>query len=119
MLRLICFSLVQCTFLATGNFLLKVGLSKTGDFSLTWSYFKELASNWWMLGSGLFMLTTTIIWFYILKHYDFSLAYPMTGISYLFGTLASSLILHETVSPARWFGVLFIIVGVAFLAKSS
>jgi drug/metabolite transporter (DMT)-like permease len=33
--------------------------------------------------------------------------------------LASIFILHETVPLARWVGVLFIMVGVAFLARSS
>ena len=65
------------------------------------------------------MVAATILWFYILKHNDLSLVYPLISISYIFGTIAAVFIFHETVSPMRWFGVLFIMIGVAFLAKSA
>ena len=119
MLKLICASVIQCAFLAAGQVLLKFGLEKTDAFSWTWKFFKDFFTNWWLLSSGLAMVAASILWFYILKHNDLSLVYPLISISYIFGTLAAVFIFHETVSPLRWFGVLFIMIGVAFLAKSA
>ena len=119
MLKLICLSLIQCSFLALGQVLLKFGLSRTGPFSWTLKYFRDVFTNWWLVGSGLSMIAATILWFYILKHNDLSLAYPLISISYIFGTLAAVFIFHETVPLTRWIGVCLIMLGVAFLAKST
>ena len=119
MLKLICCSVTQCLFLAAGQVLLKFGLQKTNAFSWTWKYFHDFFTNWWLIGSGLNMIAATILWFYILKHNDLSLAYPLISISYIFGTIAAVFIFHETVPPARWIGVLLIMAGIAFLAKST
>ena len=119
MLKLISCSVIQCMFLAAGQVFLKFGLGKTGPFSWTWKYFRDFFTNWWLVGSGLSMIAATILWFYLLKNNDLSLIYPLISISYIFGTLAAVFIFHETVPLTRWIGVLLIMVGVAFLAKSA
>ena len=119
MLKLICASIIQCLFLAAGNILLKFGLEKSGAFSWTWKFFRDFFTNWYMLGSGLSMITATILWFYILKNNELSLAYPLISISYIFGTLGAIFFFHETVSLTRWLGVFLIMTGVAFLTKST
>jgi len=118
MFKLIGLSVVQCLFLASGQVCLKFALAKMAAFSWTWKFFRDFFTNWWMLGSGLSMLSASLLWFYILKNTDLSLAYPLISISYIFGTLAAVFIFHETVSPTRWLGVLLIMIGVALLAKS-
>ena len=105
--------------LATGQVLLKFGLEKAGAFSWTWKFFRDFFTNLWMLGSGFSMIAATLIWFYILKNNELSLAYPLISISYIFGTLAAIFIFHESVSMTRWIGIVFIMTGVAFLAKSA
>jgi len=119
MFKLICCSIIQCMFLAVGNALLKVGLEKTDAFNWSWKNIWNFFTNWSMLGSGLSMTAAVALWFYILKNNELSLAYPLISISYIFGMLASIFILHETVPLTRWIGVLFIMVGVVFLTKSS
>ena len=119
MFKLICTSIIQCIFLAAGQVFLKFGLEKTGAFSLTWKFFRNFFTSWWLIGSGLSMVTASIIWFYILKNNELSIAYPLISISYIFGTLAAIFFFHETVPPTRWIGVIFIMIGVAFLAKST
>ncbi|MDR1525004.1 MAG: EamA family transporter [Tannerella sp.] len=119
MLKLICASIIQCTFLAAGQVFLKIGLEKFEKFSWTWTFVRDFLTNWWILASGLSMVAASIIWFYILKHNDLSLVYPLISISYIFGTLAAVFIFHETVPPTRWIGVLLIMIGVAFLTKSA
>jgi undecaprenyl phosphate-alpha-L-ara4N flippase subunit ArnE len=117
MFKLICCSIVQCLFLAGGQVFLKFGLEKVGRFTWTRTFFREFFTNWWLLASGLSMVAASVIWFYILKHHDLSLAYPLISISYIFGTLAAVFLFHETVPPTRWVGVLFIMIGVAFLTR--
>ena len=117
MLKLICFSVVQSIFLASAQVLLKISLEKMGVFSWTWKFFRDLFTNWYLLASGISVVIATLLWTYILKHYDLSLAYPLISISYIFGMLAAIFIFNETVTIFRWIGVLFIMVGVAFLAK--
>ncbi|MDR1098270.1 MAG: EamA family transporter [Tannerella sp.] len=117
MFKLICCAAVQCLFLASGQVFLKFGLEKAGKFTWTWTFFRDFLTNPWMLASGLSMVAASVIWFYILKHHDLSLAYPLVSISYIFGTLAAVYIFHETVPLTRWVGVLFIMIGVAFLTR--
>ena len=118
MLKVLCGSLIQCAFLAAGQIFLKFGLEKIDKFSWTLKFFKEFFTNWWLLSSGLSMVAATIVWFYLLKHNDLSLVYPLISMSYVFGTIAAIYFFHETVSPVRWLGVLFIMIGVAFLVRS-
>jgi undecaprenyl phosphate-alpha-L-ara4N flippase subunit ArnE len=105
--------------LAAGQVFLKFALARMEPFSWTWKFFRDFFTNWWMVGSGLSMIAATIIWFYILKNNDLSLAYPLISISYVFGTLAAIFIFHETVPFMRWIGILLIMIGVTFLAKST
>lgn len=119
MLRLICSSIIQCMFLAGGQIFLKFGLEKIDKFAWTWQFFRDFFTNWWLLASGLSMAAASVIWFYILKHNDLSLAYPLISISYIFGTLAAVFIFKETVPITRWVGVLFIMIGVVFLTRQA
>ena len=88
-----------------------------GPFILSIGYIKELLVNWQLACSGICVATATLLWVYILKHYEFNVAYPMISISYVFGMLASVFIFHETVPLSRWIGVGLIIIGVLFVAK--
>jgi undecaprenyl phosphate-alpha-L-ara4N flippase subunit ArnE len=119
MLKLIFCSLLQCTILTAGQIFLKFALIRMGQFSLTWEFFKRLLINWQLLCSGLCMLFASLVWFYILKHYELSLAYPLISMSYVFGTLAAIFIFHETIPLMRWLGIFFIILGVIFLTSTA
>jgi undecaprenyl phosphate-alpha-L-ara4N flippase subunit ArnE len=98
---------------------LKFALARMSAFSWSWKFFGELLRNWQLAASGLSMLTASLIWFYIIKHYELSLAYPLTSMSYVLGTVAAMFIFHETVPVTRWAGVVFIMIGVMFLSKPS
>ncbi len=117
MLKLICLSTIQCFLLALCQVFLKFAMIRMDKFSFTWAYFKELFINWQLALSGISIAGASILWMYILKHYDLSVAYPLVSISYVFGMLASVFIFHEMVPLTRWIGVGFIIVGVVFLVK--
>ncbi len=117
MLRFIVIALFQCLFLASGQVFLKLAMNRMGSFEWTWNYFKDLLLNWPLAACGAGFGIATVLWLYMLKNFDFSLAYPVTSLSYIFGMLAAAFIFHESIPATRWIGVLFIVIGVFFMVK--
>ena len=117
MLRLIFYVTVQSLFLASGQVFLKLAMMRMDNISLTWKFFKEAAQNWPLAASGISMLLATLLWLYILRHYEFSVAYPLTSISYIIGMVAAIFVFHETIPFTRWIGVILIIIGVFGVIK--
>jgi undecaprenyl phosphate-alpha-L-ara4N flippase subunit ArnE len=117
MWRIIPLSLIQCILLSGGQVLLKFALEKMGAFRWEWSFFTALLTNWWFLACGICYGTATVLWMYILKHFPFSMAYPMISLSYVFGMFAAILVFHEQVSLTRWVGVFLIMTGCVLIVK--
>jgi undecaprenyl phosphate-alpha-L-ara4N flippase subunit ArnE len=117
MFKIVVLTIFQCLFLAGGQVCFKFAVQKTGKFILSWTYFADILTNWWLLASGVCLILATVLWGYILKHFDFSVAYPITALAYIFGILAAVYIFHETVPPIRWLGVGLIIAGVILIVK--
>jgi undecaprenyl phosphate-alpha-L-ara4N flippase subunit ArnE len=117
MWKIITLSTIQSLFLAGGQVFLKFAMNRMDAFSFTWKFFHDLLTNWYLLATGVCMLIASLLWFYIIKHFEFSIAYPMISISYIFGMLAAIYIFHEAVPLIRWVGVLLIMAGVVLIAK--
>jgi drug/metabolite transporter (DMT)-like permease len=49
---------------------------------------------------------------------DISFLWPLTGLSFVFATLAAIFFLGETVSAVRWAGVILIVIGAGFISYS-
>jgi undecaprenyl phosphate-alpha-L-ara4N flippase subunit ArnE len=116
-MKVIFLTILQCLFLAGGQVCFKFAVQKIGKFAFSWAYFVDILTNWWLLASGILLVTATILWGYILKHFEFSIAYPLTSIAYVFGILAAVFIFGESAPLTRWIGVLLIMAGVALIAK--
>jgi undecaprenyl phosphate-alpha-L-ara4N flippase subunit ArnE len=54
---------------------------------------------------------------YIIRHFEFSIAYPLISISYVWGVLAAIFIFHENIPPIRFVGVALIVVGVICIVQ--
>ena len=117
MYRIILLTIFQCLLLASGQVCFKLAVEKIDKFQWTWHFFSNLFTSWWLISTGVTMSAALVLWGYILKHLDFSIAYPITAFAYIFGMLAAIFIFHETVPLTRWIGVGLIILGVVFLAK--
>jgi undecaprenyl phosphate-alpha-L-ara4N flippase subunit ArnE len=117
MFKVIILTIFQCFLLAGGQVCFKKAVEKTDKFQWTLAYFTDLFSNMWLIASGISLISATILWGYIFKRYEFSVAYPVTAIAYIFGMLAAIFIFHETVPVTRWIGVGLIILGVIFIVK--
>ena len=116
-MKVIILTIFQCFLLASGQVCFKLAVEKIHKFQWAWSFFTDLLTNWWLLASGICLMAATVLWGFILKHFEFSIAYPMTAFAYIFGMLAAIFIFHETVPLTRWIGVGLIIFGVVFLVK--
>jgi outer membrane lipoprotein-sorting protein len=108
--------MLQCLLLSAGQVFLKLAVSGMDTFRFSLLFFRGLLTNGYLLASGVCMIAATLLWLYILKHFDFSVAYPVTGFGYVLGVLAAVYVFRETVPPLRWVGVFFILVGVGLIA---
>jgi uncharacterized membrane protein len=48
---------------------------------------------------------------HLMSRGDVSFVWPLTSLGFVLTTLAARFVLHETVSPLRWFGVCLIVLG--------
>lgn len=116
--QLIIYSVLQSFLLVCGQVSLKLALAVTPKFSFNWECIRSFLVNWWFLATGLSFGAATALWMYILKHFPFSLAYPLTSIAYVFGILAAIFVFHESVGLQKWLGILLVLVGSYFLTKN-
>lgn len=100
-----------------GQVFLKFALTKMGHFEWTRHFFIRLLANWEFLGCGILYGGASLLWMYILKHFPFSMAYPMISLSYVLGMFAAILFFHEHISVYRWCGVGLIIMGCCLIVK--
>lgn len=117
MWRLLGLVSLQTIFLSGGQVLLKLALAKLGKFEWSWAYFKTVLTDWWLLACGISFGIATVLWLYILKKFPFSQAYPMTALGYVFGMIAALLVFGEQIPLARWFGVVFVVLGCMLIMR--
>lgn len=108
---------IQSILLVAAQSLLKISVELFGTFSWSWNYFKTVFTTWQFAASGVCALTAMIVWMYVLKRFEFGLAYPLLSISYIIGLLAAQFIFHETIPFTRWIGVVIIVIGAYLVAK--
>ena len=54
---------------------------------------------------------------YILKHWAFSQAYPLSSLAYVFGMIAAMFVFHEHIAWTQWVGILLIMGGCYLVAN--
>ena len=116
-MQLLPLAILQSLLYVGGQVFLKLALGKMEPFGWNWQFWSSVFSNWQFAVCGLLFCSGTILWLYIIKHFPFSMAYPMASLSYVFAMIAAMLVFHEEVSLTRWAGVLLIMAGCYFIAK--
>ena len=91
-------AIIQSLLLAGGQVFLKLALERMEPFDWSWHFWSALLTNWHFALCGLFYGAGTFLWFYIIKHFPFSMAYPIVSIT-------------------KWAGVLLIMAGCYLIAK--
>lgn len=117
MWKIIPISLLQSLLLAVGQLMLKFALNNMSAYHGFWSFIGTEITNWWWLGCGFTLTVATVLWMYIIKNYEFSVAFPLSCMSFVFGMIGAMLFLGETVPLNRWIGIAIIMVGAIFISK--
>ena len=59
-----------------------------------------------------------VVWIVGLSRVPVSVAYPLLSLGYIINAIAAHYLLGEAVTPARWLGIGFIVLGVWLVARS-
>lgn len=110
-------AILQSALLAGVQVLLKFALARMLPFSMSVAFWRSFFLNWHFVLCGVCFIVSSLLWFYIVKTFPFSVAYPMISLSYVFGMIAAIVFFHETVSVTKWIGVFTIMLGCFLIAK--
>ena len=105
-------------FAATGDSFLSRGMKEIGGVSIhhLQSIILMVFNPTVALGIA-FLLAFFACYLTSLSWADLTYVLPATSVSYILLTLSAKFYLHETISVARWCGVLFISAGVGFVTQ--
>jgi drug/metabolite transporter (DMT)-like permease len=112
--------LVAIILLSAGQTSMKAGLNAIGGVSLADGPvgFLKLIQTPWVIVGFICYGVSSILWLDVLSKLDFSLAFPMVGLTYVFTLLIGRFFFGETVGWERILGVTLILSGVFFLIRS-
>lgn len=116
-MQLFLLAILQSLLLSGGQVFLKIALGRMEPFGWNWSFFSSVLLNWQFATCGLCYGAGSILWLYIIKHFPFSMAYPMVSLSYVFGMIFAVVVFHESVDYIKWIGILLIMLGCYLIAK--
>lgn len=122
MIFVLLIALAAILLLVSGQTLLKVGLNDIGGVSLFdgdpfGSLLGLFRTPWIILGFVLYGVSA-VLWLDVLSKLDFSMAFPMVSLTYVFSVLIGRFIFQETVGLDRILGVAFILAGLFFIIRS-
>ena len=101
------------------NLLLRGGLLRHGEFSLTAGHVFALSKEpIFVLGVLLYGISA-LFWFRAISIADLTTAYPiLVGLSFLLVGLGAVIFFHESVSLIKLVGMITILVGIAVMARA-
>jgi drug/metabolite transporter (DMT)-like permease len=123
MVKLLLILLIGLVFESTGVVLLKKGMTEIGElktvsFSEVARAVRAGAANPQILLGVFFEALFFACLLVLMARSDISFLWPLTGLSFVFATLAAMWFLHEEVSSVRWLGVVLIMVGAVLISYS-
>ena len=106
------FILLTVLFGLYGQVVLKWQVNAAGPLPTTWpdraAYVARLLLNPWVLSSLVAAFFGMVTWMMALTKAELSYAYPFTSLSFVLILMASALLFHEPVTPAKLFGLVLI-----------
>jgi drug/metabolite transporter (DMT)-like permease len=103
---------------SVGDTFLSKGMKQVGPVSLHHLLTLLVAlRNPWVFSGILFLILFFASYLTALSWADLTFVLPATGFGYVIVALLSKFWLHETLSPARWFGIFLITLGVGFVTR--
>jgi drug/metabolite transporter (DMT)-like permease len=113
---------VAICLLVSGQTMLKLGLNDIGGVSLfsgnpLQSLIGIFGTPWIIVGFICYGMSA-VLWLDVLSKLDFSLAFPMVSLTYVFSQIIGHFLFHETISLTRLLGVALILGGLFFVVRS-
>ena len=107
----------------TGHVLLSKGMKTVGDLteapsSLVGGMIARAVSNPWLILGVVLQASFFFLYLTLLSRDDVSKILPMTAFDYIVVATLAALILDEPVTPARWTGIGFIVLGVFLVSRT-
>ena len=106
----------------TGDLMLKRGMLQIGAVQVTpiglWHALLATIHNGTIWLAILFLLGFTFCYMTAVSWADYSYVMPAGAFGYAVQTVLAVVILHEVVSPQRWFGVVLIVAGVMLVGQT-
>jgi drug/metabolite transporter (DMT)-like permease len=123
MLKTFLLVLVAALFGGTGHVMLSKGMKTVGDLTeapsgMLGGMVGRAVANPWLLLGVLLQATFFFMYLTLLSRANVSQVLPMTAIDYIVVAFLAQLLLAETVTPARWLGIGFIVVGVVLVSRT-
>lgn len=118
MWKYIIFVVLQALSLAGGQAMFKKFIHQLGDAGWTYENMKATSGGWWwiLVLMVLFFGMAFTLWAYVLKKMDFSQAYPLSSLSFIFGMFLAFFLFQESIPFTRWIGVVLIVVGCVLIS---
>ena len=112
---------VSIASLSAGNILLKMGMDRFGALTDSGVPVVQALVKVPQLPIGIVLMTVQFIGTMLLFKWgwDASVVIPIMGLCYVGTAILGKWMLGEPVNAMRWFGILLIIVGVFFVARSA
>ena len=114
----IIFVILQALSLAGGQAMFKLFIDKLGEGGWAYQNLRTTSiNNWWVLAlMVLFFGASFALWAYVVKKMDFSQAYPLSSLSFIFGMFLAFFLFQESIPFTRWIGVVLIVVGCVLIS---
>jgi drug/metabolite transporter (DMT)-like permease len=115
--------LVAAVIGGTGHVMLAKGMKTVGDMteapaSHLGGMVASVAGNPWVLLGVVLQASFFFMYLTLLSRAEVSQVLPMTAVDYIVVALLAQTLLAEAVSPARWAGIGFIVVGVLMVSRT-
>ena len=110
---------VACTLMgAAAQVLIKLGAGQLSHASLVATFVSIFTVPTLFLGYCLYGIFAVLM-VYALRHGELSILYPVIALTFVWVSILSAVIFHETMNPLKLAGIATIIVGVAVLGLGS
>ena len=120
----IIFVVLQALSLAGGQAMFKMFIEKlklgASSEENIWAFQNLLVTSktyWWVLTAMTLLFGASFtLWAYVLKKMEFSQAYPLSSLSFIFGMFLAFFLFQESIPFTRWIGVVLIVVGCVLIS---
>jgi drug/metabolite transporter (DMT)-like permease len=123
MLRVTVALVIAAVAAALGQILVRIGMQQVGTLEryapvALVEYFWGALCNPYVIGGTALNAVFYFLFLAALSWTDVTVALPMTAIEYGFAAVLALAVLKESIPPARWAGIAFVVIGVILIARS-